>query len=65
MQHGLCGDAASNGPSCGPGSVKGHGRPQSHKHVPHRYGVACKGSRLPSEWIYHWSGGPHGPPRDG
>ncbi|QQP51381.1 Hypothetical protein FKW44_012724 [Caligus rogercresseyi] len=33
MQHGLCGDAASNDPSCGPGSVKGRGRPQGLKQL--------------------------------
>eukprot|EP00096_Caligus_rogercresseyi_P006298 TRINITY_DN2263_c0_g1_i3.p2 TRINITY_DN2263_c0_g1~~TRINITY_DN2263_c0_g1_i3.p2 ORF type:complete len:127 (-),score=25.47 TRINITY_DN2263_c0_g1_i3:325-705(-) len=27
--------------------------------------MTCKGSRLSSEWIRYWSGGPHGPPRDG
>ncbi|QQP55385.1 Hypothetical protein FKW44_008541 [Caligus rogercresseyi] len=47
MQHGLCGDDASNDPSCGPGSVKGPGRPQGLKHVPHRYCVPCEGNRLP------------------
>ncbi|QQP56246.1 Hypothetical protein FKW44_000845 [Caligus rogercresseyi] len=35
-------------------------RPQRLMHVPHRYCVACKGSRLSSEWIRYWSGGPIG-----
>ncbi|QQP38687.1 Hypothetical protein FKW44_019336 [Caligus rogercresseyi] len=34
MQNGLCGDAASNDPSCGPGSVEGSRRLQGLKHVP-------------------------------
>ncbi|QQP35319.1 Hypothetical protein FKW44_023502 [Caligus rogercresseyi] len=47
MQNGLYGDAASNGPSCGPGCVKGSGRPQDLRQVPHIYCVTCKSSCLP------------------
>ncbi|QQP34657.1 Hypothetical protein FKW44_022617 [Caligus rogercresseyi] len=53
LQNGLYGDAASNGPSCGPGCVKGSGRPQGLRQVPHRYCVTCKSSCLPPKWVRH------------